>query len=217
MTPREPFPRTDRRTALKWIAAAAASPALLDGTGLAAEEAGQIVAKGYGRDPVMAMVYSPGDLWPLSFSDHQREKVIILCDIIMPADDTSPSASSLGVHDFIDEWISSPYPDQDGDRKLILRGLAWLDEESARRGVKSFTDLDADTQLAICTELAKEAQEDSKKFPGSFFRRMRDLVSGGYYTTPEGMKDIGYVGNVAMPEWNGPTPEALAHLGIDPE
>ena len=47
-----------------------------------------------------------------------------------------------------------------------------------------------------------------------FFKRFRDLTAGGFYTTPEGMKDIGYTGNVPLPEFAGPPPEVLAKLGL---
>ena len=41
-----------------------------------------------------------------------------------------------------------------------------------------------------------------------------NLTAGGFYTTPEGWKDIGYVGNVALAEFPGPPPEVLKHLGL---
>ena len=66
--------------------------------------------RGYGPDPVMVKVYKPGDVWPLTLTEPQRRTTGALCDVIMHADEPSPSASSLGVPDFIDEWISSPYP-----------------------------------------------------------------------------------------------------------
>ena len=50
-----------------------------------------------------------------------------LCDVVIPADDRSPSASAVGVTDFIDEFVSAPYPDNVRDGKKILEGLAWLD------------------------------------------------------------------------------------------
>lgn len=212
-------PRIDRRISLKWMLGATASVPFLGQVSLeaAGDEASPVTGKGYGPDPDMIKVYQPGDLWPLTFGDTQRRKVVVLCDIIIPADETSPSASSVGVHDFIDEWISSPYPAQEGDRKLILKGLAWLDEEARARGEADFLSLEFEQQTDICHELAKSAKANAREYPGSFFLKMRDLVSGGYYTTPEGMKDIGYIGNVAQIEWAGPPPEALAHLGLEPE
>jgi hypothetical protein len=80
-----------------------------------------ITAKGYGPDPSMVKIYQPGDVWPLTLTEPQRRTTRALCDLIIPADDTSPSASAVGVPDFIDEWISSPYPAQAGDRRIDPR------------------------------------------------------------------------------------------------
>lgn len=205
------IPGIDRRVALKWISAATVSIPAQD---LFSAEPG---GRGYGPDPDLLKHYKPGDLWPLTFSKSQRELMVVLCDIIIPADETSPSASSQGVPDFVDEWISSPYPGQKADRRDILKGLKWLDEEAARRGGKDFVALPDESQLLICEELAIMAKRDRRKFPGVFFRRLRDLVAGGYYTCPAGMKDIGYRGNVAMTEWNGPPAEVLEQLGLEPQ
>ena len=38
---------------------------------------------------------------------------------------------------------------------------------------------------------------------------MLDIV-----TTDEGMKDIGYIGNMALPKWDPPPPAVLKHLGL---
>ncbi len=214
----EETPRIERRVALEWIMSAAASVPFLGETafaanGTASESAAPVTGKGYGPDPDMVKAYQPGDLWPLTFSAGQRELVITLCDIIIPADEESPNASSQGVHDFVDEWISSPYPAQKSDRNLILKGLAWLDEEAVRRKSENFVSMSAEARLEICRELSLQPRE----FPGNFFLKMRDLVAGGYYTTPVGMRDLGYRGNTPMPEWNGPPKEVLDLLGLDPE
>ncbi len=58
------------------------------------------VAKPYGTDPNLVRVYKPGDLWPLTFTSAQRATAAVLCDLIIPADAKSPSASSVGVVDF---------------------------------------------------------------------------------------------------------------------
>lgn len=217
MKDRDNSPRINRRDALKWIASAAASIPTLNSLSFGAGNPSPVAAQGYGPDPDLLKVYKPGDLWPLTFSQEQRRLVIVLCDLIMPADDQSPSASSLGVHDFVDEWISSPYPDQTKDRNLILKGLPWLDEEAQKQGGKNFVSLKRPGQTKICQELARSAKASNKKFPGSFFYLMRNLIAGGYYTTPAGMKDIGYTGNVARTHAPSPPKEVLAHLGLKPE
>jgi hypothetical protein len=52
------------------------------------------------------------------------------------------------------------------------------------------------------------------KKAAQFFARFRDLVAGGFYTTPEGMKDIQYLGNVPLTKFDGPPPEVLAYLKL---
>lgn len=204
------FPRIDRRVAIQWMLSAAATVAVRDPQAWAAEA--PIMAKGYGSDPSMVKIYQPGDVWPLTFTDSQRHTARALCDVIIPSDDASPSASAVGVPDFIDEWISSPYPAQAGDRRIILDGLKWIDEEAQRRFQRSFADLTLEQQTAICDDLASAKLKDKR--PASFFKRFRDLTAGGYYTTPEGMKAIGYVGNVPSATFDGPPLEALKHVGL---
>ena len=47
-----------------------------------------------------------------------------------------------------------------------------------------------------------------------FFAKFRDLTAGGFYTTPVGMKDIGYVGNVPLERFDGPPLELLKKAGL---
>lgn len=213
MSTPEDLPRMDRRKALQWMLTATATMAVRDPHLLAADPA-PVKAQGYGPDPVMVKVYKPGDVWPLTLTEPQRRTTRALCDVIIPADETSPSASSLGVPDFIDEWISSPYPAQAGDRRLLLEGLQWIDDEAGRRFTKAFADLPLEQQTAICIDLAAAKPKAEHKKGVTFFKRFRDLTAGGYYTTPEGMKAIGYVGNMPSGTFEGPPLEALKHVGL---
>jgi hypothetical protein len=204
--------RLDRRTAIKWMMTAAAAMAMTERGALAAAAPS---GKGYGSDPDLLKECKPGDFWPLTMTEQQRRTAAALCDVIIPADAKSPSASSLRVHEFIDEWISAPYPDQQADRPVILDGLAWLDAESQKRFKNNFADLVVRQKNAICDDIcyAPKAKPEFRA-AARFFHRYRDLTSGGFYSTPEGMKDLGYVGNVALATFEGPTPAALKHLGL---
>lgn len=225
--------RLDRRTALKWMGAAAASavlkPHLLAAESAPALEPGMTIAEhwagpGYGADPDLVKSYEPGDLWPLTFDDHQRRTAAVLCGLIIPADEHSPSASDLKVHDFIDEWISSPYPQQAGDRKTILEGLPRLDALSESRHGKVFADLSASQHAMLCDELGV-VEPDAEPDPSEagktirslqrFFRIFRNLTAGGFYTTPEGWKDIGYTGNVVLAAQPKPPADLLKRLGLE--
>ena len=47
-----------------------------------------------------------------------------------------------------------------------------------------------------------------------FFAKFRDLTAGGFYTTPVGMKDIGYTGNTPLAKFDGPPLAALKKAGL---
>ncbi len=211
-------PRMDRREAIKWMLTAAASVAVLD-RGAFGADAGTpaaITAKGYGTDPDLLKTWKAGDAWPLTFTDAQRALAAVLCDVIIPADAQGPAASAVKVPDFIDEWISAPYPGHDADRKTVVEGLAWLDAESQKRFANPFANLIVRQKNAICDDICNLATAKPEFRTGAqFFRRFRDLTAGGYYTTPEGMKDIGYVGNVPLATFDGPPPEVLKKLGLE--
>ncbi len=205
----------DRREAVKWMLSAMTSVALLNHEAFGQSIDPAIAAKGYGTDPNLLKTYQPGDLWPLTLSRAQRRTAAVLCDVIIPAEGGTPSASALGVHDFINEWISAPYSTHDRDRKVILEGLAWIDEEATRRFGAPFHKLSMKQRHAICDDICYEPKATAEfKSAAAFFRRYRDLTAGGFYTTPQGMKDIGYVGNVALPAFHGPPKEVLERLGL---
>jgi hypothetical protein len=203
----------DRREAIKWMLSAGAALSVLKPNNLAAAAA---AAKGYGTDPNLIDPYKIGDLWPLTFNPEQRRLAAALCDVIIPADDKSPSASSLLVHDFIDEWISAPYPEHQQDKTLILEGFEWLDTESQKRFKMKFVDLSDGRKHEICDDICNPSKVQ-KQFTRAthFFSRVRDLTTSGFYTTPEGMRDVGYVGNVALQKFEGPPKGVLRYLHLE--
>lgn len=202
----------DRRTTLKWmLAAAAASPLWNAASGATPAKA----AVGYGTDPDLVKAYRGGELWPLTLTRAQLEIAAALCATIIPADTRSPSAAQVNVHHFIDEWVSAPYPRHVQDRKLVLEGLAWIDAESRRRFGRRFAAASEAQRRGICDEICREAKAAAKhRKAARFFARFRNLTADGFYTTPEGMKDLGFVGNTPAASFEGPPPEALRKAGL---
>ena len=203
----------DRRNSLQWMLAAMALPEL---TGIAVAAPKRDGTKGYGTDPVLTESHRLGALWPLSFDAAQGRCAAALCALIIPADEHSPSAAQLEVHRFIDEWISAPYPQQQKDRVVVVEGLAWLDAEAQRRfGGKVFAELAEAEQQQIADAICWKA----KAAPGlekaaAFFARFRDLTAGGFYTTPQGTKDLGFVGNRPSATFDGPPEAVLKIVGV---
>lgn len=209
---------TDRRTTIKWMLAAAASMPLWDRRAISQDVTAWLaVPQGYGGDPDLTKLYRPGDVWPLTLSPAQRRTASALCNLILPDDGHSASAASVGVVDFIDEWVSAPYPRQLKDRPIVLEGLAWMDAEALLRFEKYFAELIDAQQRAICDDICYEPKAQPKfARAAAFFTRYRDLTVGGFYATPAGRKDIGYLGNVPMAKFEGPPAELLSKLGLGP-
>lgn len=209
-----------RRDALKILAAATAAPVLAteacqpsapaDAPGASAPS--NPLARGTPSDPDLVAPVVP---WDGVLTDDEMLTVRALCDLILPADDRSPSASAVGVPEFIDEWIGAPYPSHQREQVMIRGGLVWLDTEAGERFGQRFAALTVDQQREICDRIRyvpEAAPED--RAAALFFDRFRDLTATGFWTTDEGMADLGFVGNVPLASWDGPPQEVLERLGL---
>jgi len=220
-------PAISRRDALQWVmaaVAAASAPEHLFAQATKPQDVRQHEAArqpnpksgGYGVDPDLLKIYKPGAVWPLTFNKDQKRTATALADVILPKDHYGPAASEVGVVEMIDEWVSAPYPSQQADRPVILDGLAWIEAESQKRFGNSFAGLGDDQHRAICDDICyTHAAKPPFRQAAHFFSRFRSLAAGAYYATPPGWEAIGYVGNVALPKFDGPPPEVLARLGVE--
>ena len=216
--------RVDRRTTIKWLAATMAAgyagctsddkrlgdeiPAPRETTLLGT--AARPGTAGYGTDPDLIDPVVP---WARTMTEAQLRTTAALSDLILPEDERSPSASAVGVPDFIDEWVSAPYPQQRDDRERILAGLEWLEQQSRDRFGTAFADAREDQQSALVDAIAYPDSAARLEEQAEFFRRFRYLTVGAFYTTEAGMKDAGYIGNVPIAgAYPGPSDEAMAHL-----
>ena len=205
----------DRRTSLKWMLSAAALP-LVHLTGCSSEPPPKLPSGvGYGTDPDLLKVYGPGSVWPLTLDERQRRIATALCDLIVPADADGPGAVAVGVVDFINEWVSAPYPQQAADRKLILSGFDWLDEQAEQRFSRGFGESSVSQRSAICDDICYLPSTRAEfEQAAEFFARYRDLTIGGFCTSPQGRQYLGYVGNVPLASFEGPPPEVLKLVGV---
>jgi gluconate 2-dehydrogenase gamma chain len=134
------------------------------------------------------------------FTATEFQTVRILADLVIPRDDHSGSATDAGVAEFLD-FVMTEWPEQ---QTPIRGGLAWLDRESVRRAGKPFREAASTEQTAILDDIAYPARARPEMAPGvEFFNRFRDLVLSGFYSSKEGVKDLGYIGNTFVTEWKG--------------
>jgi gluconate 2-dehydrogenase gamma chain len=48
----------------------------------------------------------------------------------------------------------------------------------------------------------------------AFFARFRDMAAAGFFSSAIGFKDLQYIGNTFVPQWNGCPDTALRKLGV---
>jgi hypothetical protein len=149
------------------------------------------------------------------FDEPQWHTVRVLCDLIVPADERSGSATQAGVPEFIDDWLDFR-KQQDGNDDLaahILGGLAWLDHESARLYQKPFAGAGVEQQKQILDRIAwpERAAAEDRRWAG-FFSKFRDLTLNGFYSSKVGIADLPYLGNTAVAEWKGCDPAVWAKI-----
>ncbi|WP_374470201.1 gluconate 2-dehydrogenase subunit 3 family protein [Phenylobacterium sp.] len=195
----KPYQRkVDRRTALIWVGAVGAATAVGAGVVVYREavQGPEVQPAGYGTDPKLNPPVKPP--WPRLLTDDELQAAAVLADFILPASGAAAAASALGIPDFIDEWVSAPYPDQVDDRLLIRGGLKALAPQVLRG--------DRARRTAALAALPRASDADTQ----AFFRRFRALTVGAYYTTEAGFRDIGYIGNEARATDPGPSAEVKA-------
>jgi hypothetical protein len=147
------------------------------------------------------------------FDDHQWRTVQVLCDLIIPADEHSGSATAAGVPEFIDDWLDFR-KHEDGVDNLsaeVLGGLTWLDMECGRLFQKDFAACTLAQQKQILDRIAwpaRAARED--RVWAAFFTRFRDLTVSGFFSSKMGVADLPYLGNKAVAEWKGADPKVWA-------
>ena len=200
--------RLSRRKVIQWFAAAAAAPAVPFSASGQANAAPAV--SGYGTDPDMMKLYERGDLWPLTLTADQRKTVTALSDTIFPDDELGPAASKVKVPDFIDEWVSAPYPSQVEDREVVIPGLAQFEKFMDEKYGKSFSELSKEEREVAC-----QAVIDGRGALNRFFEKFATIAASAYYSTKEGWVAIGYAGNVATATFEGPPKEVLEKVGVE--
>ncbi len=179
--------------------------------------------------PALASTESEGSYKPKIFSPHEWRTLGVLCDLILPADERTGSATHAGVPEFIDDWLSVAAPPSPWDypgkwastdksmlRTELLGGLAWLDMEANRSFGRDFADCSTQDQKRLLDRIAypeTAAIEDANAVAA--FNHIRDLVLSGFYSSALGVKDLQYQGNKALAEWVGCPEDALSRLDVN--
>ncbi|MCY4189534.1 MAG: gluconate 2-dehydrogenase subunit 3 family protein [Bryobacterales bacterium] len=205
-----------RRAALRRIAAALTVAGL--GRGMAGADAAEIHQQ-VGEERTLQGHYTVK-----YFNEHEFRTLERLSELIVPADEGGPSGREGGAPEFID-LLSSQNPELAG---IFTGGILWLDNAAGERHGKRFAECSARQQTGLLDLLVdaerNETGEDTRwdtqeyrrfsvfgvKSPSGvrrgleFFGWARRLIVDAYYTSPAGIKDLGFLGNSARTEYAVP-------------
>ncbi|MBM3726821.1 MAG: gluconate 2-dehydrogenase subunit 3 family protein [Acidobacteria bacterium] len=165
---------------------------------------------------------------PKALTDHEYKTVSRLAELIVPADEVSGSGVDAGAPEFIDLLASQNAKLAD----IYHGGLAWLDAEMRRRNKTTFLAAAPAAQTGMLDVLVAAEREErtrrgeelvyqrsadyrnfagyTTKRPGEFgpgvvfFDWVRRMTVDAFYTSPMGVKDIGYVGNRSYSKYEVP-------------
>ena len=147
------------------------------------------------------------------FTPQELKTVSVLCDIIIPADTVSGSATLAGVPAFIEFMMK----DQPNNQVPMRGGLRWLDNQCMKLYEKTFVGCSTAQRIEMVDKIAYPEQAKKEHTQGvSFFNLMRNLTVTGFYTTQIGYKDVGYLGNVPN-NWEGVPSDVLQQYGLSYE
>jgi gluconate 2-dehydrogenase gamma chain len=136
-----------------------------------------------------------------ALNPHEYQTLEKLADLIIPPDDKSPGAVASGACEFID-LLASQNPRLLG---IYTGGIAWVDQAMKRRYSADFMNAKPNQQTALLDLIAYRKNESAELGPGiEFFEWARRMVVDAYYTSPIGIKAIGYLGNTAVAKFEVP-------------
>lgn len=135
-----------------------------------------------------------------AFTPAEEKNLRVLLELACPG-----AASKGGAFEFIDLLSSN----NDELKAIFTGGLAWVDNDCEKRfgNANGFAALKPEEQTKFLDLIAyrENFAQDSTLGPGiKFFDWARRMAVDAYYTSPAGIKELGYKGNKGMSEFKVP-------------
>jgi hypothetical protein len=132
---------------------------------------------------------------PQALTEHEFATLRALCELIVPG------ASKGSAAEFID-LLSSQSPEM---ATIYTGGIAWLDHAMKSAVNATFLAARPGDQTALLDKIAYRRNSTPELAPGiRFFEWARRMTVDAYYTSAAGIREIGYVGNKGMSEFQVP-------------
>jgi hypothetical protein len=120
-----------------------------------------------------------------ALSPAQAALVNAVGDTILPRTDT-PSASDVGVVDWVDVLVAEYYSDE--DKATFLAGLDAIDAAAKTATGSVLADLSPDARGAVIAAI--EGSTDRRTEPARTYWRLKGLVIHGYFTSERVQKEV---------------------------
>jgi hypothetical protein len=142
------------------------------------------------------------DWKPLFLNTQQNESLIAIAESIVPG------STKAQVNRFIDLLLSV---DTDSHKKEFVAALAGFEAEAQKRFAKNFPALDDGQRRQLLTDASgTPAEENSDVGAGEMhaglhehFENLKGWVSGAYYSSEMGMKELGWTGDYVFASFPG--------------
>ena len=145
------------------------------------------------------------DWRPIFVDGHQNETVIALSDFMIPTTDT-PGAKEALVNRFLDLLMSVETAET---QRAFIAALAYIDGECMKRYNSAFVYVPREQQQEFLTLIAYPHSletwgEGVAEFPGhAHFKKLKDWIVGAYYSSPIGLKELGWDGTFPHGTFSG--------------
>lgn len=132
---------------------------------------------------------------PKCFTTRNFQTLKKLAEIIVPG------ATDAGAAEYID-FLSS----RNGDLAAIFNGgFGWVDDYMQKKYGADFLSAKPAEQTELLDKLAYKANHTPETAGGlQFWTWTRNMVVDAYYTSPAGVKDVGFMGNGVRSEFSVP-------------
>ena len=136
------------------------------------------------------------------FTGAEMMSIVLMSDLIIPADEQSPGAKDAGVPAFIDLMISESSVET---KNLWRNGLAAVDQLCKKEFGNSFGTLSSEQQVTVL-KLISRNEYQPRRIEERFFIAIKGLTVDGYYTSELGIhQELRYKGNAYLKDFAGCT------------
>jgi Gluconate 2-dehydrogenase subunit 3 len=153
-------------------------------TEISRREAMQRLMAAIAAGVVVPSLLRAADWKPIFLDEKQDELLAAVAETMVPGSGTAQ------VDRFIDLLLSV---DSAESKKAFLLSLGAVDKVASGQFQKSYTELNAGERDAAITSLSQEHKEA--------FANLKEWIAGAYYSSEQGMKELGWDGNFAFEKY----------------